>query len=94
MKRYLIALALLATLFLLMGCSGNHNTSDSIEARKICNFKRIYSGVDVGIGSKASSLYVDTTTGVIYLKIWGNYESGLTPLYNSDGTLKTWKGGY
>lgn len=91
MKKYLALLLLLTIIFSLVGCSSNKNNPDSIEARKICNFKKIYADVDVGIRD-ADDIFVDLTTGVIYFRTYGNWFSGFTPLYNADGSLKIWKG--
>lgn len=91
MKRMFIFVLLLSLITGLSGCSSKGDSADDIEARKICNFKRIYSKVDFGIGNY-DSIYVDELTGVIYVAIhptinWGN---GFAPLYNADGTLKVW----
>jgi len=92
MKKYLALLLLLTIIFSLVGCS-NKNSPDSIEARRICNFKKIYADVDVGIRD-ADDIFVDLTTGVIYFRTYGDRLSGFTPLYNADGSLKIWKGDY
>ena len=89
MKRVLIFTLLVALVVVLSGCSIKGNLANDIEARKICNFKRVYANVDVGINAK-DDIYVDTTTGVIYFRTY-NIE-GFTPLYNADGSLKIWDG--
>ena len=89
MKRSLIFLLILALVVVLSGCSERGNSANDIEARKICNFKKVYADVDVGINAK-DDIYVDTTTGVIYFRTWKI--EGFTPLYNTDGSLKIWDG--
>lgn len=37
-------------------------------------------------------IIVDTETGVMYLWIVNGHRAGLTPLYNSDGTVMIWEG--
>ena len=89
MKRVFIFVLLIALIVGLSGCSSKDNSADDIEARKICNFKKVYEDVDVGINRK-DDIYVDTTTGVLYFRTWDI--DGFTPLYNADGTLKIWDG--
>ena len=89
MKRVLIFALLFAIVVVLSGCSEKGNSTNDIEARKICNFKRVYENVDVGINAK-DYIYVYTTTGVIYFRTW--HIDGFTPLYNADGSLKIWDG--
>ena len=89
MKRVLIFTLLVALVAVLSGCSKKGNSANDIEARKICNFKKVYEDVDVGINEK-DDIYVDTTTGVLYFRTWG--VDGFTPLYNADGSLKIWDG--
>ena len=85
MRRTLIFVLLVVLIVGLAGCSKMGDLANDIEARKICNFKKVYGDVDVGINRK-DDIYVDTTTGVIYFRTWGI--DGFTPLYNADGTLK------
>lgn len=89
MKRTLIFAFLLALIISLSGCSERGDSADDVEARKICNFKKIYADVNVGINNR-DDIYVDTTTGVLYFRTWRI--DGFTPLYNADGSLKIWDG--
>jgi len=86
-KRVFMFVLLIALIAGLSGCSSKGDSADDIEARKICNFKKIYNDVDVGINRK-DDIFVDTTTGVIYFRTW--QIDGFTPLYNADGSLKIW----
>ena len=89
MKRVFIFVLLIALITGLSGCSSKGDSADDIEARKICNFKKVYENVDVGI-NRRDDIYVDTTTGVIYFRTW--QIDVFTPLYNADGSLKIWDG--
>ena len=89
MKRVFVFLLLIALIAGLSGCSSKGDSADDIEARKICNFKKIYKDVNVGINNK-DDIFVDATTGVMYFRTWSI--DGFTPLYNADGTLKIWDG--
>lgn len=90
MKRLIILLLLLAMIVaVLSGCSSKDKSADDIEARKICNFKKIYADIDVGIGGQ-DDIYVDMQTGILYIRIWSG--RGFSPLYNADGSPKIWEG--
>lgn len=92
MKRVMIFVLLVALIAGLSGCSSKGDSADDIEARKICNFKKIYNKVNVGV-SQIDTIFVDELTGVIYVLIRPDpYRAGFTPLYNADGTLKIWDG--
>ena len=92
MKRVLIFVLLIALIAGLSGCSSKGDSADDIEARKICNFKRIYNNVNFGV-LQHDAIFVDELTGVIYVAIRPYYYGGgFTPLYNADGTLKIWDG--
>lgn len=89
MKRSLIFFLILALVIaLLSGCS----KGNSAEARRICNFRKLYGDVDVGVGTIPSDIYVDTLTGILYVSVCGHLISGFSPIYNTDGTLKIWEG--
>lgn len=83
---FIVVFMLIATL-MLSACNTSENM-DNINARKLCDFKRIFRNVDVGINSN-DDIFVDINTGVIYYR---NYKDAFTPIYNADGTLKLWKG--
>lgn len=89
MKRMFIFVLLIALIAGLSGCSSKGDSADDIEARKICNFKRLYNKVNIGV-SQRDNIYVDELTGVIYVFLHPDYYGGggFTPLYNADGTLK------
>lgn len=91
MKRMFIFVLLIALIAGLSGCSSKSDSADDIEARKICNFKKIYANVNVGIYPD-DDIYVDELTGVLYLRTCLSGCDGFTPLYNADGTLKIWDG--
>lgn len=88
MKRVFIFVLLIALIAGLSGCS----KGNSAEARRICNFRKLYGDVDVGVGAIPSDIYVDTLTGILYVSVCGHLISGFSPIYNTDGTLKIWEG--
>lgn len=45
-----------------------------------------------GISPRAR-IYCDTVTGVLYMYVVNVYQAGITPLYNSDGTLMLYDNG-
>lgn len=85
-KRFIVIAILICICVAVCGCGGD--SANDIEARKYCNFKILYKNVDVGIADD-DKIYVDTTTGVMYIRSW---MGGISPLYNADGTLKIWNG--
>lgn len=91
MKRIFILFTIIALVFCFSGCSSISNRHEvySIEARKICNFVKLYPDVDVGIGFR-DDIFVDKTTGVLYIRLYDI--DGFAPIYNADGSLKIWKG--
>lgn len=88
MKHVFILFVIIALVFCFTACSSSSQIN-SIEARKICNFVKLYRNVDVGIG-KVDDIYVDKTTGVLYIRLYNI--DGFAPIYNADGSLKIWKG--
>ena len=74
MKRYLVLLICAILMLTLTSCKGGNYSSDTIEARKLINLKLIYGGVDIGAGNTSDALYVDTTTGIIYVITYGTYK--------------------
>lgn len=86
MKKLLIILLIISTCVIFTAC--RESSPDSIEARKFCNFKKLFANIDVGLGDE-DDIFVDVNTNVMYVRDWHN---GLSPIYNADGRLKLWKG--
>ena len=86
-KRLLVAVCMLCIGLTLCSCDG---VNDCVEidssGYKLPNMTRI----GTGSGAFAGFNYlVDNDTGVVYLEYFGARKYGITPCYNSDGTLKT-----
>jgi len=75
MKKKIVAL-LTAVALACCGCSANEENTDR---------GRIIQTIKTGFNHK---VIVDTDTGVMYYIC---IETGVTPLYNADGTLRTWE---
>ena len=89
MKKKIIAAVLALTLCLGMtGCTkGDIKPKSSKIANKYIDLVTIY--IDDYYNSEV--LY-DKNTKVMYFVIWSDYQFGITPIYNSDGTVKLYDG--
>ena len=85
----LLVFVILALLIVFITSENTLNTND-IAARKICNFKTLYRNVKLGNYLNWTDILVDEHTRIIY--IYDINKGGLSPLYESDGSLKKWKG--
>ena len=84
MKKKILAVVLVLTLCLGMtGCKkGDIEPEINILGNKYIDLVTIY------IGDKGTEVLYDKNTKVMYFVIWNNYQVGITPIYNSDGTVK------
>lgn len=89
MKKKITAIILALTLCLGMtGCEkGDIEPESSKLGNKYIDLVTIYR--DDGLGTEV--LY-DKNTKVMYFVKMGGYQFGITPIYNSDGTLKLYDG--
>lgn len=89
MKKKILAVALVLTLcFGMTGCTkGDIEPESSCLANKYIDLVTIYKNDD----SRTKVLY-DKNTKVMYFVQWSNYQFGITPIYNSDGTVKLYDG--
>ena len=89
MKKKILAVALGLTLCLGMtGCTkGDIEPESSCLANKYIDLVTIYKDDD----HNTEVLY-DKNTKVMYFVKWSNYQFGITPIYNSDGTVKLYDG--
>ena len=89
MKRKILAVALGLTLcFGMTGCTkGDIEPESSRLANKYIDLVTIYKDDN----HNAKVLY-DKNTKVMYFVIWSGYQFGITPIYNSDGTVKLYDG--
>ena len=89
MKKKILAVVLVLTLCLGMtGCKkGDIEPESSILGNKYIDLVTIYKDD----GQSTGVLY-DKNTKVMYFVRWGDYQFGITPIYNSDGTVKLYDG--
>ena len=86
-KLCIIAVSLSFMLSMLVGCHYTiDSTNDDINSDGSINSKQLSKNtVEVHEKNGLYHIYVDNETGVLYL----SNGTGLTPMYNADGTLKT-----
>lgn len=89
MKKKILAVALGLTLcFGMTGCTkGDIEPESSILGNKYIDLVTVYK--DDGYNTEV--LY-DKNTKVMYFVKWSGYQFGITPIYNSDGTVKLYDG--
>lgn len=89
MKKKILAVALGLTLCLGMtGCTkGDIEPESSYLANKYIDLVTIYKDDDYN-----TEVLYDKNTKVMYFVKWSNYQFGITPIYNSDGTVKLYDG--
>lgn len=75
MKKRILAICIAATTFFLMGCGNGDVKIETSSKESLSIVEYINSRI---------SLYKDNETGVHYII---NYEGGMTPRLNADGTL-------
>lgn len=87
MKKKILAVVLGLTLcFGMTGCTkGDIEPESSYLANKYIDLVTIYK-------KHSTEVLYDKNTKVMYFLKWGSYESGITPIYNSDGTVKLYDG--
>ena len=88
MKKKILAVVLGLTLcFGMTGCSkGDIEPESSRFANKYIDLVTIY------IGDRGTEVLYDKNTKVMYFVKWNNNQFGITPIYNSDGTVKLYDG--
>ena len=88
MKKKILAVALGLTLcFGMTGCTKCNNESESS-----CFANRYIDLVTIYKGDKGTEVLYDKNTKVMYFAKWTIYQFGITPIYNSDGTVKLYDG--
>ena len=89
MKRKILAVALGLTLcFWMTGCTnGDIEPESSRLANKYIDLVTIYKD-----DNHNTKVLYDKNTKVMYFVIWSGYQFGITPIYNSDGTVKLYDG--
>lgn len=89
MKRKILAVALGLTLcFGMTGCTkGDIEPESSSLANKYIDLVTIYKD-----DNHNTKVLYDKNTKVMYFVKWSGYQFGITPIYNSDGTVKLYDG--
>lgn len=89
MKKKILAVVLGLTLcFGMTGCTkGDIEPESSCFANKYIDLVTIYKDDDYN-----TEVLYDKNTKVMYFVKWSNYQFGITPIYNSDGTVKLYDG--
>lgn len=86
MKKLLSILFVLCLIPMISGCDTIKPKSTQNNQNENTRFKQVYSQVIVD--GNATDVILDKETGVEYLIIVSRYGYGITPLYNTDGSLK------
>lgn len=89
MKRKILTVALGLTLcFVMTGCTkGDIEPESSRLANKYIDLVTIYKD-----DNHNTKVLYDKNTKVMYFVKWSGYQFGITPIYNSDGTVKLYDG--
>lgn len=84
MKKAFVIMLVIINLFLVSGCARGEQPGSVFgdENRFILIDENHHD-----IGNRDIYIYADVDTGVMYMFVRAGYEAGLSPLYNSDGTL-------
>ena len=89
-KKLLTAVILELALLGLTGCyKGNTTPTSSVIANKYIDLVEVYE--DKKIFMPSIYVYYDKNTKVMYFLMSGNVTSGITPIYNADGSLKLYE---
>lgn len=86
-KKILVVVLGLTLCFGMTGCTkGDIEPKSSRLANKYIDLVTIY------IGDRGTEVLYDKNTKVMYFVKWNNNQFGITPIYNSDGTVKLYDG--
>ena len=89
MKKKILAVVLGLTLcFGMTGCTkGDIEPESSCFANKYIDLVTIYKG-----DNYSTEVLYDKNTKVMYFAKWSSHQFGITPIYNSNGTVKLYDG--
>lgn len=89
MKRILI-LFVITSMFLMMFCGCSNKGDDAFASERFM----VVQDNSSSLHSTIEEIVVDTETGVLYVFVRtpSGTASGLSPLYNADGSLQLWDG--
>ena len=90
MKKKILAVTLVLTLcFGMTGCGAYVKDGDSNFSNVDNKYIKMHEIYDKNDGSVVA---YDENTKVMYLCVYGNNSMAITPIYNSDGTVKLYDG--
>lgn len=84
MKKVFVIMLVVVNLFLMSGCARGEQPGTVFGDED--RFVLVDSNHN-DMGNRDIDIYADTDTGVMYMFVRDAYQAGLSPLYNSDGTL-------
>lgn len=89
MKKFIIAL--LASVMLLTGCGTTCSYDNEVYLDKFVNIETRHGNFD-GCDYVALHIVYDYDTKVMYYIWYGYNKIGISPIYNSDGSVMTYEG--
>lgn len=91
MKKIIVLILVMALVLSLAACGVETENENEKSARFVVVGERVH--FEDGTTTPCSGrIFVDMETGVMYLKVVGSYESGMTAILNADGTPMIWEG--
>ena len=90
-KKIILILVFCLIATLLCGCSTSYENVTTPTYKDFGGYFSVLKEWDDHYMGECKILYADDTH-VMYFYFDGNYTSGLTPLYNADGTLQIYEG--
>lgn len=92
-KKIALILVLCVAAAMLCGCSSSYEKANTNPNNYLS--KGYFTAIKVwdgGMDFPTEYIFYANDTGVMYYVFRGNYSSGITPLYNADGTLQIYEG--
>lgn len=87
MKKIICIFFCILLIFTLSACGKSTATQPGSFFDDSPRFILVDQSHNSGLAATTVSIYCDSVTGVLYMYIDGCYNGGITPLYNSDGSL-------
>ena len=96
MKKILcVLLALLLCIGVLTGCASDNEIGygdSAADNAKVIHSKYFDAEIVQDMGNGIAYIIRDTNTNVLYLVVYGYSSALMSPIYNSDGTVKLYEG--
>lgn len=96
MKKILcVLLALLLCIGLLTGCASDNELGygdNAADNAKVVHSKYFDAEIIQDMDNGVAYIIRDTNTNVLYLVVYGYASAVMSPIYNSDGTVKLYEG--